>query len=49
MQSGVEKKFIILFAILIAFTGFTFEAQSNKMQSSQAPIHSAQTSIINKP
>jgi len=29
MHSGIEIKFIILFAILIALTGFTFESQSN--------------------
>lgn len=27
MQKGVEIKYIILFAILIALTGFTFESQ----------------------
>jgi len=29
MHSGIETKYIILFAILIALTGFTFESQSN--------------------
>ena len=29
MQAGVDIKYIILFAILIALTGFSFEFQSN--------------------
>ncbi|MCK4709820.1 MAG: hypothetical protein KAU21_14470 [Gammaproteobacteria bacterium] len=29
MQAGVNAKYIILFAILIAITGFSFESQSN--------------------
>ena len=28
MDKSVEKKYVILFAILIALTGFTFESQS---------------------
>lgn len=27
MATGIERKYIILFAILIALTGFTFESQ----------------------
>ena len=27
MAAGIERKYIILFAILIALTGFTFESQ----------------------
>jgi len=33
MQSGIETKYILLFAILIALTGFTFESQSNDISS----------------
>lgn len=36
MQHGVEKRYIILFAILIAITGFTFEAQSDHL--SKTPL-----------
>lgn len=32
MTSGAERKYIILFAILIALTGFTFESQQPKKQ-----------------
>lgn len=37
MQSGVELKYIILFAILVALTGFTFESQFNDPVSEQQP------------
>ena len=30
MAAGIERKYIILFAILIALTGFTFESQQSK-------------------
>jgi len=39
MQSTVEIKYILLFAILIALTGFTFESQSN---ANNAQEHSQQ-------
>ncbi len=42
MQSGVEKKYIILFAILIAITGFTFESQTGNIANvQQAPGQSS--------
>lgn len=39
MQSGVEKKYIILFAILIAITGFTLESQIGNNPNAQASAH----------
>jgi len=30
MTTGIELKFLILFAILIALTGFTFESQQTR-------------------
>lgn len=41
MEGGVEKKYIILFAILIAITGFTFESQSGN-NTAQAPAQQHQ-------
>lgn len=42
MQAGIEIKYILLFAILIALTGFSFESQSNdaSIQKNTAPVAS---------
>jgi len=45
-QSGVEKKYIILFAILIALTGFTFESQTGNQNSKQASSQNIQKTAL---
>ncbi|MCK4709534.1 MAG: hypothetical protein KAU21_13025 [Gammaproteobacteria bacterium] len=49
MENGVEKKYIILFAILIALTGFTFESQSGNITSAQAPSQNTQEVTAGRP
>jgi hypothetical protein len=49
MQSSVERKYIILFAILIAITGFTFESQTGSVASTQAPAQNTQTTTTSHP
>ena len=49
MESNVEKKYIILFAILIALTGFTFESQSGNMTNTQASSENIQKTIASNP
>jgi len=36
MDKSVEKKYIILFAILIALTGFTFESQTGNNSNAES-------------
>ncbi|MDH5423371.1 MAG: hypothetical protein OEY29_00085 [Gammaproteobacteria bacterium] len=54
-ENGAEKKYIILFAILIVLTGFTFESQSDNMRSGNtsggqpSPHHHVAENRINKP
>jgi len=44
MPAGIERKYIILFAILIALTGFTFESQKSKAPGSlDSSLDSMQT------
>jgi len=45
-QSGVEKKYIILFAILIALTGFTFESQSGNQDGNRASSQDIQKTTL---
>lgn len=45
MQSGVERKYIILFAILIAITGFTFESQTGSIANAKTPVQVTQTTL----
>lgn len=49
MQSGVEKKYIILFAILIAITGFTLESQNGNIPNAQASGHTPAQSFYQQP
>lgn len=48
-ETSAEKKYIILFAILIALTGFTFESQSDNLNNAQTPSQSSQETIIDQP
>ena len=41
-QNGIEKKYIILFVILMALTGFTLESQSHTPDSKTLVVQTGQ-------
>ena len=46
MAAGIELKYIIMFAILIALTGFTFESQQTREDNKLSSL--SEVSQINK-